>query len=353
MKLYSNVSIFFVIWFLSILSIAFIGFITIPHSERFSNDFFNSFSNWDGGHYIGIAKFGYSEKFQYAFFPLYPLLIRAVSQITHNFLASSLLINLTATFLGMNILYKLITIEFDKKIAQKAILLVLFFPTSFYFIASYSEGLFFFLAVAAFYFFRRNKLLLATIFASLCGVTRLAGLAVIFALLIEIGLTRRFNRKNWFLLLSFLGFIIYCWFLFQKEGDPFYFLVAETHWQRTLVLPVLGFWDTLINLVKPGFISANLISFLDLMFTILGLGLTIRAFRFLSPAYIFYSLFSLLLPLLTPSLSSMPRFLLVIFPLFILIAKVKNQYLIFAYQTISLMILSIFTMLFINGYWVS
>ncbi len=85
MKLYSNISLFFIIWFFAIASIAFVGFITIPHSNRFSNDFLNNFSNWDGGHFIGIAKNGYSEKFQYAFFPLYPLLIRTISQITHNY----------------------------------------------------------------------------------------------------------------------------------------------------------------------------------------------------------------------------------------------------------------------------
>lgn len=353
MKLYSNINLFFIIWFLSILSIAFVGFITIPHSNRFSNDFFNSFSNWDGGHFIGIAKFGYSEKFQYAFFPLYPLFIRVISQITHNYLVSAILINIVSAYFGMHVLYKLISIEFDKKIAQKTILFILFFPTSFYFITAYSEGLFFLLTVSAFYFFRRKRLFLATLFASMSGATRLAGLACVFALLIEVGLTQGFNRKNWFLLLSFFGFIAYCWFLFNKEGDPFYFLVSETHWQRIVSIPVLGLWETLTNLAKPGFITTHFNSFLDLLFTVLGLGLTIRSFRFFLPSYVFYSLFSIFLPLFTPSLLSMPRFLLVIFPLFILIAQFKNQYVIFCCQVISLMLLSIFTVLFINGYWVS
>src|ERR1035437_9930220 len=106
MKLTTKVSTFFVIWLLAILSIAYVGFITIPHSNRFSNDFFNSFSNWDGGHFIGIAKYGYSEKFQYAFFPLYPLLIRAISQITNNYFYSAILINLVSTYIGMQFLYK-------------------------------------------------------------------------------------------------------------------------------------------------------------------------------------------------------------------------------------------------------
>ena len=45
----------------------------------------------------------------------------------------------------------------DKKIAEKVILALLFFPTSFYFLTAYSEGLFFFLIVATFYFLRHNR----------------------------------------------------------------------------------------------------------------------------------------------------------------------------------------------------
>lgn len=353
MKLYTNVSVIFCIWLTTLLIVSFLGFSVFVHSGVFSNDFFKSLANWDGGHFLGIAQNGYKQDFQYAFFPLYPLLIRLMNQVTQNYLLAAILINLVCSFFAMHILYRLILEDFKKEIAEKVVFFLLFFPTSFYFLAAYSEGLFFFLTVLSFYLLKRKKLFLATVAVFLVSATRLVGLAVVVGYLIEIGLSKGFNRKNWYVLFAPVGFILYCWFLYTKTGDFFYFLVSETHWQREITIPVFGFWDTLTTLVKPGFISGHFNSFLDLLFAIFGLGLVIRTFRFLSPGYSLYSIFSIALPLFTPSLSSIPRFVLVIFPIFILIAFTKNKYIVLAYQVISLMLLSVFAVLFINGYWVS
>ncbi len=353
MKLYPNITYIFTIWLISILLISFVGFSTLPHSRIFSDDFLKSFSNWDGGHFLGIAKEGYKERFQFAFFPLYPLTIKAVNQIIQNYFISAILISIVATFLGMHLLYKLVSITFEKKIAEKTILGLLFFPTSFYFITSYSEGLFFLLVVATFYFLRSRKFLLATIFAILASATRLSGLAVVLGVLVEVITIYGINRKNWYILLAPLGFLIYCFYLLKLTGDPFYFTVAELHWQRNITIPSISFWETIKNLSQGGFISNHFNTFLDLVFAIFGLGLAVRTFRFLPPSFAIYSLASVLLPLFTPTLSSMPRFLLPIFPIFILLAFFKNRFLILGYQLISLMLLSIFTVLFLNGYWVS
>lgn len=299
---------------------------------------------------MGIANNGYSEKFQYAFFPLYPIIINLFNKILNNSLLSALLISVTSTFLGLQILYKFISSNFDKSIAQKTILALLFFPTSFFLITVYSEGLFFLLAVLTFYFLRKNKLFWATVFAALASATRLVGLAVVAGLLIEVISRQGINRKNWFVIFAPLGFVIYSIFLLQQTGDPFYFITAENHWQRTLAAPGLGFWESIKN-IAGGQVNNNVIT--DLLFAVFGVGMVIRGFRFLPVSLSIYSLLSVLLPLFTPTLSSSPRFLIVIFPIFILVALVKNHYLQFAYQVISLMLLGIFVALFITGYWVS
>lgn len=335
MKLYPNISLIFSIWVVSMFFVSWIGFSTLPSSGLFNDDFFKSLSNWDGGHFLGIAQYGYSEKFQYAFFPLYPLTIAALNKITGDYLIAALLISVAASFLGLQLLYRLVAND-------KVVLALLFFPTSFFFLTAYSEGLFFFLVVATFFFLRRKKLFLAVFLTALASATRLAGLALAAGLIVEVALTAGINRKNWFVLLSPLGFLIYCWYLFLQTGDPFYFITAEAHWQRALSLPGLNFLESIRNL-----------NFLDLLFAIFGVGLVIRSFRFLPISYCVYGLTSLLLPLLTPSLSSMPRFLLPIFPIFILIALVKNQYVVLGYQIISLMLLAYFAISFVNGFWVS
>lgn len=339
MKLYPNVTLFFSIWLISVFLVSFIGFSILPHSGKFNGDFFQSLANWDGGHFLGIAKNGYSEKFQYAFFPLYPITISVLHQMTGNYLVAAILISVAASFLGIQLLYKLA----DKKLS--VIFAILFFPTSFYFLTVYSEGLFFSLVIASFYFFRKQKLALATIFAVLASSTRLTGLALAAGLIIEVLITKGISRKNWIILFSPLGFVLYCIYLLNQTGDPFYFITAEIHWQRYLRLPGLNFWESLKNL-EP-------FNLLDLMFTVFGLGLVLRSFRFLPISYTVFGLVSVLIPLFTPSLSSMPRYLLPIFPIFILLALFKNQYAIFSYLLISIMLSSLFIVLFINGYWVS
>lgn len=342
MKLYPNVTILFSIWFLSLLLISYIGFSTLPHSGKFTGDFFGSLSNWDGGHFLGIAEYGYREKFQYAFFPLYPLVIRGFSQLTKDYLLAGVFVSALSGFLGMQLLYKLVAADFEKKIAGKVILALLFFPTSFFFLTVYSEGLFFFLVIASFLFLKKRNLFWATIFASLASATRLAGLALVLALLVDVYVTEGISRKNAFVLLAPAGFLIYCWYLYTQTGDPLYFISAEAHWQRSVSLPGLNF--------LAGIKNSN---FLELLFAIFGVGLVFRSFRFLPVSYSIYGLVSLLLPLFTPSLTSIPRFLLPIFPVFILIALSKNQYVLLANQIISLMLLSLFAVFFVNGYWVS
>lgn len=354
MKLYPNVTYIFIIWLIAVLVAGYLGFATLPGSGKFTNDnFWQSLKNWDGGHYTGIAQIGYDEKFQYAFFPLYPLAIKTVNGVTQNYLAAAILVSVASTFFGLQILYKLVMLDFDRKIAEKVILALLFFPTSFFFLIAYSEGLFFLLTVAAFYFLRQNKLFWATIAVALASATRLIGLAVVAGFLIDILTRQGLNRRNWFVLFSPLGFIIYIIFLYQQTGDPFYFITAENHWQRTLTTPVAGFWETLKTIASDGISETNISSFVDLIFAVFGVGFVIRAFRFLPTSFAVYSLISVAIPLFTPTLSSMPRFLLVVFPLFILVALVKNRYVVLFLQVVSLMLLAVFTALFTAGYWVS
>lgn len=353
MKLYSNITIIFLIWAFAIFMIFYFGFLAFPNSGTFSKDFFLSLSNWDGGHFIGIAEHGYKEDYQYAFFPLYPVIIKSVNYFIGNYNLSAVLISIISVFFALHILFKLISLDFGKKPAQNTILFLLFFPTSFYFLVSYSESLFLLLTISTFYFLRQKKLFLATFAAILAGAARFAGIAVILGFLLEIYLTSGFNKKNWYVVLAPLGLFTYCAYLYLNTGDLFFFVSAQTHWQRTLSLPGMSFFQAVRGLIDTRSLSSNPNVVLDLSFAILGLGLAIRTFRFLPISYSVYSLISIVIPLLTSTLSSIPRFILPVFPIFIVLTLVKNEYIKLFYQIISLMFLSVLAVLFINGYWVS
>lgn len=352
MKLYPNVNIYVCIWILSVLAVFYFSFSFLPHSNLFPHQFLKNLANWDGGHYLGIARNGYT-KTQAVFFPLYPILINWVSRITGDFLSAGLIISFISIFLAANILYYLVILDFGKQYAKKTLLALLFFPLSFHFLTVYTESLFLFLTVATFLLMKKKKYFWATIFAILSSATRLTGLATVFSLIISVYLTEGINRKNWVVLLSPLGFLMYCFYLYSQTGDPFYFIKAESNfWQGGLVLPgsgyVYAFKHLTLRAVADNF--RNLMDFAFVTFAIYGVW---KVWKRLSLDYAIFSIVSLILPMFSPTIVAIPRYLLTIFPIFIALSFYKNQYLILSYQMISLMLLSIYAMLFINGFWVS
>lgn len=354
MKLYTNITIIFSLWALAIITTFYLGFTTLPKSGLFPGSFMQSFANWDGGHYLGIAEHGYTLKSQYVFFPLYPILINIVSKLTSGFLLAGILISAVSSFLAVNLLFKLISLDFQKPVAQRALLALLIFPLSFHFLAVYTESLFLLLVVCTFLFLRKKKYFWATIFAALVSATRLAGLAVVASLILSVIFTERINKKNWYIIFAPLGFLLYCLYLYNQTGDPFYFISAQSHyWNGGMVLPGSAVFFTVKQLLQPGFIVNNFRVLIDFAFALFALITVWRVTRRLSLDYAIYSIVSLGLALFSPTIVAIPRYLITIFPIFIILALQKNYYLSIAYQFICLMLLSVYAILFVNGYWVS
>lgn len=351
MKLYSNITIIFCIWAVAIITIFYFGFSTLPHSGLFANDFVKSFANWDGGHYLGIAKNGYTNS-QFVFFPLYPILINLVSKITGDFLSAGLVISWVSIFLAVNLMYRLIKDNFGKQQATKVLLVLLFFPLSFHFLTVYTESLFLFLTIATFLLARKKRYFLATIFAALASATRLAGVATVLSLVLPVYFTGM-SRKNWWVIFSPLGLIIYCFYLYTQTGDLFYFVKGQSaFWQSGMVLPGSSVVFAIRNLTLSA-ILANFRNLLDVVFVLFGIFAVWQVCKKLSLDYAIFSIISLILPLFSPTIVAIPRYLITIFPIFIIMAFYKNQYVNLFYQLISSMLLSFYAILYINGYWVS
>ncbi len=334
------------VWSVGLLLVGLLGF-------KGQVNLINALSNWDGQHFLGIAQNGYASKLQYAFFPLYPLLIHEVATLSGLlYPTAALFLNLIIFVIIIIVFTKLIKLDFSNLETKKILVLFLLFPTSFFLITIYSEGLFLLLTLLTFYLMRKQQFVWATLFAGLAATTRLVGLATIVALWSEVYLTLTF-RKNWLVFLAPIGFLIYCYFLQTQTGDPFYFLVAEQNWQRIFSLPGVSIWQTINQLLTFGLSVDNSSRVLiNLIFTIFGLGLALRSFRILRGSYAIYGLLVLLIPALSNSLVSMPRFVLVAFPVFITLAKFKIHWL-EVYSYFSILLLSYFLMEFINGFFIS
>src|SRR3989338_802593 len=199
-------------WLISYLAPFFIPYLGFfPYKELALNynlpEFLTALANFDGAHYLLIAKNGYAQ-YQQAFFPLYPLLIRWLSPIFfNNHLLTALIISNISFLLGLLIFSKYLFLchaepvsasDFTNKRSRNkfgmtknnlliwTIIFLVTFPTSFFFGAVYTEGLFFLLFICALFFLKKDKLFLAGLFAFLATLTRLIGLFLIIFFVLKL-----------------------------------------------------------------------------------------------------------------------------------------------------------------------
>ncbi|MBV8066551.1 MAG: glycosyltransferase family 39 protein [Candidatus Eremiobacteraeota bacterium] len=328
------------------------------HVQESSHALLAVWGRWDAVHYLDIATHGYQGT-DMAFFPLYPLLIRIVGALAGNHLIAGLLISSACFFFGLLYLYKLLEHEYDRAVARRAIFYVSIFPTAVYFTAVYTESLFFMLTVASFYYMRQRRWWIAAAIGFLAALTRVEGVLLIVPFTIEWwAQDRLLGRRALYDLLAGalipLGLAVYMAYLWVLRADPLYFSHVQIHWNRHLAPP----WVSLANafgkvLHGPG---AQLIAnqSLEIAFTLLMIGVLVAGWHSLRPSYIAYMALSILVPMSTSNLMSMPRFALVLFPMFAILARwgerpwVNNVILAF-----SLPLLGLFTVLFADWYWVA
>lgn len=358
----------FLFWRLGLLAVTYLGSLTFSQvanqgigavSNNRPFDFWASWAQWDGGYYYNIAKSGYSTLEDFAFFPLYPILIKIISLIISlDILFLGLLISNLAFLIFLYLLYKLVNLRFNKKIARTTIITLLFFPTTFYAVALYSESIFLMLVVSAFLTLWQKKYLMASVAISLASLTRGAGVFLIISLIysylshINFAL-KKVNTKMLHLVPSVLGIALYMIYLAATTNDPFKFLNVQDLWQRSITDPVSTIASYLWSLLTMQAQPINV--WLDLGFTLLFLTVLILGARKIPSSLWIFSMFAILIPSATGTLTSMPRYLLSSLGAFIIIGQFLEERpkLKIPIWTISILLQIFFAVRFINGYWVA
>jgi hypothetical protein len=311
-------------------------------------------ARWDSVWYLRIADSGYAgTTARAAFFPLYPALVRAVGTLfggSHAaLLVAAFLVSLAAFIAALVLLYRLTELELGRRPARPTLLLLAVFPAAVYFGAPYSESLFLLLAVGAFYSARTGRWAWAGACAGLASATRSAGLLLAIPLvMIWWGSRPRRGGDGAWLLLAPLGIAAYAAWLGIAEGDALRFLDVQEAWSRHLAVPLTGAWDGLTAAVDgvrqlasgsrtpvyfdvaagdPFRIAAiNIMLFATLVFAVAA---CVGVFRRLPRAYGVWVAASLVLPLTFPvtpqPLMSLPRFVSVLFPIFMWLAVVSEE----------------------------
>lgn len=380
---------YFISWRILLFVVAFLATILIskfggrfPYADRVLSitnlpNWIWGFGNFDGVHYLRLAQNGYSAVFTQAFFPLYPLLIRLINIFPKgsqdlniftdpSYFYAGILVSSVAFIFAVYFLIKLWYEEYSHKISSLSVILLLSFPTAFYFGAIYSESLFLLLTVLTFWFVKKDKYIPAGIFAALASATKIQGILLFLFLAVEFigkyknGLNTSL-KKFWSdiigLVISPLGLGAYMYYLYRVFGNPIYFLTAQPAFgaQRSsvpiILLPQVFYrYIKIILAVNPATLSFwN--AFLELFVTLLLILTLVYAFRKIKFSYWLFVALAVFLPTLTGTLSSMPRYALLAFPLLPLIAGFNKwaRYIIIAQVFLGIVLLS----LFIRGYWVA
>jgi Gpi18-like mannosyltransferase len=305
------------------------------------NHYLDSFFRWDSGWYNDIVKNGYSydpnQQSNVAFFPLYPLLVKLIAAITSldEPIAALLLSNLCLV-IALFFVYKISSIYLSKKGSDRVLVLMLLFPTSFFYSSFYTESLYLLVISASFYFFLNKKYLLSGIWGCLATLVRVPGLLLLFSFGFELGWNyftkkEKLTKEIFYLLLIPCGLIAYMLFLYFKFKEPLAFLTIQKLWGRSdnifpLITLIIAFKN--INFLFPKD-PANAINFLDFFFSVSFLGLLIVALikNLLNSSLLVFSFLSILLPLTTGTTISIMRYILPLFPIFIVLGYLcKNNY---------------------------
>ncbi|MBI3103896.1 hypothetical protein HYZ05_03065 [Candidatus Daviesbacteria bacterium] len=328
-----------------------------------------SWANFDGEHYLSIAIFGY-KGLEQTFFPIYPMLISffakpfspdLISALINSTIAGLFISNLSFCF-ALIVLWKLLIIDFSKKIALFTIILLVIFPTSFYFGAVYNESLFLLLALLAFYNARTKSWFLASLFGILASATRIFGILLLPAFLIEAYLQKEKSINFFWILLIPLGLGGYMLYQYVTIGDPLAFynlqhLVGEQRQSGLVLLPQVYFrYIKMLFSVSPtNFIYQTIL--LEFIVGIVFFILPIYGFfKKIRISYLFYALIGFLITTLQGGMSSVPRYVLVFFPSFIALALwVLSLHKIVRVTIVLILILLLFieTSLFLRGYWIA
>ena len=329
--------------------------LTAPWGD-FGERVLSPLARWDSVWYLRVAHHGYSDGGpEAAFFPLYPLLARGLGELGGGSAAAILiaayLVSLTAFLAALVLFHRLVSLELGKRFAGPALLLLALFPGALFFGAPYSESLFLLASIGAFYAARTARWPWAGVCLAAAAATRSAGvlLAVPLVVLFVQHLRAGGRRVDglW-LLLGPVGLGAFALYLGITQGDPFAFAGVQDFWYRDFAGPLVGAWDGLVAAFDGArqllsgsrypvyfkeaggdpFRTAeiNLMLFAFLAF---GLAACWGTLRRLPPAYGVWVAVALLLPLSFPvgpqPLMSLPRFLAVLFPIFMWLALVCEE----------------------------
>lgn len=289
---------------------------------------------WDVLHYQWIAIHGYNKTNLEPFGPLYPLLMRwGAPLLGNNLLLAGLFISNMFCLAAMYALITLARTELGTSHkAQQALIYLVTFPTAFFLFSPYTESIFLLGAVMTIKSLRQKKWGPAGLWGILAVNARLPAAVIIFPALYAAWKEWRESghMRAWispFLILAGTSlFPFYIWI--ALEVPPWTLLqVLNSGFQRSFNFPGFNIWLSIQNISRG---ISPMVNISDLIFCLLFIAGTILVWKKLPAVYGVYLSSFMLLYLSTNTniypLLSMPRYVLVLFPVFMAMpAIIQNK----------------------------
>lgn len=182
-----------------------------------------SFATWDGAHYLLLSEEGYQlDSPSCAFYPLWPMLIKAASYLTFiNHFWSGIVLANVLSIVGLVIFHHFVTLNHGPSTANFALLMVLAFPGALFFSFIYTESLFFLLIILFFGLLFKESFFLAAVVGIFLPLTKAIGIFCIFPLFCHLLI----KNKHWTAYFACfgpaLGYFGYFLFMHVATGNPF------------------------------------------------------------------------------------------------------------------------------------
>jgi Dolichyl-phosphate-mannose-protein mannosyltransferase len=349
------------------------GWLTIPPlADGDAFPLVGVWQRWDACWYGKIATFGYEPaEMSVNFWPMFPILTGLTARLFDGSVAlGGLIVSGVSYVAAMTGLYRLVARDFEPTIARRTVILLSIFPSAFFLFAPFTEALFLALAVWSIVFARERRWLLAGVIGLAAGLTRIQGVFLLFPIgweaLAASGLTawRPWRDRHppavaWGPLvrgglaaggplLGFFGFFAYTAAVAGQTP-----LDTQDAWGGKEFFPpwdVAGAaWQWTIDRHDP-------LQFVNLALLVIFGVLLLAGLRRLPVAYTLFALpqVVLLATRIQPTpLTSTNRYLLVVFPAFVVVALIPWERVRLAWAIVSTLFLAVLLQSFLSGDYVA
>ena len=303
---------------------------------------------WDCGWYVSIIQGGYSSvpiasqpgATNYAFFPLYPLMVKALAYLTGlSPIMAGLVISNAAFFLGLTYIYRLVIAQSgSRQLAQLTVTIICVLPGTFVFSAVYTESTFLLCLAASMFYWQRGEYCRAGLAAAALSAVRSNGVLLIVYFVAWIWrryglstLLRPWQRAEAFIpiVLAPLGLFLFWAYCYFSTGDAFaQATTAEAGWNWRWGVPFYNLWQHFSLGGEARFWAVG--GFLAFLCSLL-LVWQKRYEEFLFCAAVFLLIFGSQIP------QSLLRYSIPLFPIWVGLADAIRRREVLTYSTLSLL----------------